>query len=228
MNPLPLMLFAAGFGTRMKPLTDDMPKPMIKVAGKTLIDHALTLSQAAGCAPIVANLHYKADQLKRHLEGTGVVTVVEQPEILDTGGGLRNALGHLGHGAVVTMNTDAVWSGANPIDLLHQTWNPETMDALLIGIPSENARGHAAAGDFSIDEDGRLTRGPGMIYGGVQIINTKLLQDIPEKVFSLNLLWDRMLIRKRLFGVVYSGFWCDVGHPAGIKEAEAMLNSARV
>lgn len=228
MMPLPLMMFAAGFGTRMKPLTDDRPKPLIEVAGKPLFDHALELGRDAGCTPIVANLHYKADQLEQHLAGTGVITMIEWPEILDTGGGLRNALNRLGDNTVVTMNTDAVWAGPNPIDLLQDAWEPDRMDAMLIGIRLENARGYDGAGDFTLAEDGRLSRGAGLLYGGVQIIKTDLLLDISEPVFSLNLLWDAMLSRKRLFGLPYPGLWCDVGHPAGISRAEEMLASASV
>lgn len=228
MTPLPLMLFAAGFGTRMKPLTDDRPKPLIKVAGKPLVDHALELAQDADCTPIVANLHYRADQLEHHLAGTGVVTLVEQPDILDTGGGLRNALDVLGGGTVVTMNTDAVWSGPNPIDLLGQAWDPDRMDALLIGIELTRAIGYDGTGDFTLGQDGKLTRGPGVLYGGVQIIKTELLHDIPESVFSLNVLWNVMLNRERLFGLSYPGHWCDVGHPAGIAQAEEMLAGTHV
>ncbi|GLT08545.1 nucleotidyltransferase [Sulfitobacter porphyrae] len=228
MSPLPLMLFAAGFGTRMKPLTDDRPKPLIEVAGKPLVDHALDLAQEADCTPIVANLHYRAEQLEHHLAGTGVVTLVERPDILDTGGGLRNALGVLGGDTVVTMNTDAIWSGPNPIDLLQRAWEPDRMDALLICIELARATGYDGTGDFTLGPDGRLIRGPGVLYGGVQIIKTELLHDIPENVFSLNLLWNMMLDSKRLFGLSYPGFWCDVGHPAGIAQAEEMLAGSNV
>ncbi|QFT58283.1 Bifunctional protein GlmU [Sulfitobacter sp. THAF37] len=228
MTALPLMLFAAGFGTRMKPLTDDRPKPLIQVAGKPLVDHALALGRDAGCAPIVANLHYKAEQLERHLAGTEVITLREQPDILDTGGGLRNAGPTLGQDTVVTMNTDAIWAGPNPINLLRQAWKPEQMDALLIAIPLQQARGYDGAGDFTLEPDGRLTRGPGLLFGGVQIVKTTLLPQIPERVFSLNRLWDMMHERGRLFGLRYPGSWCDVGHPAGIGVAEDMLAAAGV
>lgn len=224
----PLMLFAAGLGTRMKPLTDKRPKPLIPVAGKALIDHALDLARAADCGPIVANLHYLPEMLTAHLEGTGVQTVLEMPQILETGGGLRNALPLLGPGPVMTLNTDAVWAGPNPLRQLAEAWDPATMDALLIGVPPARAVGHAGAGDFTLSADGRLSRGGGLIYGGAQIINPALLDDIDETAFSLNLIWDRMLAAGRLFGLRYSGQWCDVGHPEGIDEAEAMLASARV
>ena len=228
MRNLPLMMFAAGFGTRMKPLTQDMPKPLIQIAGKPLVDYALALGRGANCHPIVANLHYKAEQLETHLSGTGVLTILELPDILETGGGLRNALPLLGDSPVITMNTDAVWSGPNPIPLLQQAWDPEQMDALLISIPRANAIGHTGKDDFTIGADGRLKRGPGVVYGGVQIIKTELLHQIDEQAFSLNVLWNRMLSEDRLFGLTYPGFWCDVGHPSGIDLAEKMLALADV
>ena len=224
----PLLMFAAGFGTRMRPLTDDRPKPLIEVAGRPLIDHALALGQAAGCAPIAANLHYRAGMLDRHLAPQGVVTVTETPDILDTGGGLKNALPLLGEGAVVTMNTDAIWAGPNPIGLLMEAWRPETMDALLICLDPEDAVGHAGAGDFRMDSDGRLTRGPGFVFGGVQIIRAGLVRDMPERVFSLNAVWDRIGAEGRLFGLRYPGKWCDVGHPGGIALAEDLLRQSHV
>lgn len=217
------MMFAAGFGTRMKHLTQTQPKPMIKVAGRPLIDHALTLALAARPARIVANLHYKPEALARHLNAQGVQTIIERPDILETGGGLRNALPLLGAGPVYTMNTDAIWRGPNPLHLLQDAWRSDDMDALLIGIPPEHAIGHMGAGDFAIADDGRLQRGPGLIYGGVQIIKTDMLMQIDAEKFSLNLLWDKMLEQNRLYGLTYPGQWCDVGHPGGIAQAEALL-----
>lgn len=221
-------MFAAGFGTRMKALTQDRPKPLIEVAGKPLIDHALALAEDAGCTPIVANLHYKAEMLTAYLGPKGVQTIAEAPDILETGGGLRHALPLLGNGPVMTSNTDAVWAGPNPIRALLSTWDAERMDALLICIPKEQAIGHEGQGDFILSPEGRITRGPGAVYGGIQILKTDLLHDIPEPVFSLNRVWDMMLDRDRLFGLSYSGHWCDVGHPAGITMAEEMLNRHHV
>jgi len=217
------MLFAAGFGTRMKHLTADRPKPMVPVGGRPLIDHAIALAQDIAPPRIVANLHYRPETLAAHLKGAGVETVLEMPQILETGGGLRNALPLLGAGPVITMNTDAVWHGPNPLRLLLDAWDPARMDALLMGIPPERAQEHRGAGDFAIDGDGRLTRGAGVVYGGVQIIKTGLLRDIAEQAFSLNRLWDVMLAARRMYGLRYDGDWCDVGHPAGVKTAEALL-----
>lgn len=227
-SPGSLMLFAAGFGTRMRPLTDDRPKPMIKVAGRPLIDYALDQTTDLALDRIVANTHYKPEPLKRYLAGRGVETLLESPEILDTGGGLRNALPLLGQGPVFTLNTDAVWLGPSPLELLRAAWQPEVMDALLICIPVAQTHGYDGNGDFQIDTKGHLIRGQGYVYGGAQIIKTDRLKDIPEAKFSLNVLWDLMLKQTRLFGLSYPGQWCDVGHPAGIGIAETLLAQGNV
>ncbi|MDK3017835.1 nucleotidyltransferase family protein [Pseudodonghicola flavimaris] len=223
-TPQAAMLFAAGFGTRMAPLTQDRPKPLIPVAGRPLIDHALDLVRPLGLARIVANLHYRAEMLEAHLAPLGVRTSVETPEILDTGGGLRQALPLLGPGPVFTLNSDAIWSGPNPLELLRAVWDGNRMDALLIGIAPERALGHKGAGDFTADAEGRvLARGPGLIYGGAQILTPTLLDQVPDRVFSLNRVWDLMQARGRLFVLEYPGQWCDVGHPGGIALAESLL-----
>ena len=219
------MLFAAGFGTRMKHLTADRPKPMVEVAGAPLIDHALGLAKAIAPPVIVANLHYRPEALLAHLTPLGVKTIVETPEILETGGGLRNAHPLLGDGPVITMNTDAIWRGPNPLRLLLEAWDPTKMDALLMGVPPAQALEHTGDGDFTIAPDGRLTRGAGVVYGGVQIIKTDLLSTVDQDTFSLNMVWDKMLEKRSMFGLTYPAKWCDVGHPDGVKTAEALLNT---
>lgn len=226
--PTALMLFAAGFGTRMKPLTDHRPKPMIPVAGKPLIDHALEIARDANCALIVANLHYLPGPLIAHLHPQGVQTIIEEPDILETGGGVRNALPVLGHDPILTLNSDAIWLGPNPLTLLQKAWRPDEMDALLLCLPPEQTQGFQGGGDFVIDSNGRLSRGPGVIYGGAQILKTSLLSEVAETAFSLNVIWDKMLARGRLFGLIYPGLWCDVGHPDGITLAEEMIKTHHV
>ncbi len=221
------MLFAAGFGTRMGALTADRPKPMVCVAGKPLIDHALALVNAIGPEKIVINTHYRPDHLVSHLKGTEIL-ISHEDEILETGGGLRAALPLLGSGPVFTMNTDAVWLGPNPLDQLTQLWDPDRMDALLLCIKRNLAIGHAGQGDFEFEKSGQARRGPGDVYSGLQIIKTDILYDIPDTVFSLNLLWDKMLAERRLFAATYSGKWCDVGTPEGIQLAEGMLGYPHV
>lgn len=226
--PQAVMLFAAGFGTRMGQLTADQPKPMIPVGGRSLIQHALDLAEAAGIARKVVNLHYKAEMLAAHLEAQDVLLSVESPDILETGGGLRHALPLLGEGPVFTMNTDAIWKGPNPLRVALEAWDGDKMDALLVCLAPEQALGHAGQGDFLADAQGRLQRGAGLVYGGVQIIKTAGLADIAQDAFSLNLLWDRMLAKGRLFGVAYPGLWCDVGRPEGIAMAEGLLDARDV
>lgn len=220
------MIFAAGFGTRMAPLTDDRPKPLVEVGGRALIDHALALAEGQGIGRIVVNAHYRAPQLIAHLAGRAVQVLTEAPEILETGGGLKAALPVLGPGPVFTLNSDAVWTGPNPLATLVGAWDPARMEALLLLLPPANARGHSGAGDFVRGADGRLTRGPGLVFSGAQIVNPARLAEIPDRVFSLNRLWDRLAAEGRLHGVMHPGGWCDVGRPASIALAEAMLAEA--
>jgi MurNAc alpha-1-phosphate uridylyltransferase len=223
-----VMLFAAGFGTRMGALTRVQPKPLIPVAGRPLIDHTLDLARELGPQQIVANTHYKAEMLINHLEPHGVRISDEQPDILDTGGGLRHALPMLGPDPVATMNTDAIWKGPNPLRLALDHWTPDDMDALLVCVPISRAVGRKGGGDFAVDPQGRISRGGDRVYGGVQILKTDGLQHIDQSAFSLNLLWNRMLDKGRLFAVEYPGYWCDVGHPEGIHLAEELLRGRDV
>ncbi|WP_371170212.1 nucleotidyltransferase family protein [Aliiroseovarius sp. 2305UL8-7] len=221
------MIFAAGRGTRMGELTKDLPKPLINVAGKPLIDHALALINNSSVQDCVVNVHYLADQIVDHLDGSDAV-ISRETTLLETGGGLKQALTLLNSVEIVTLNSDAVWAGSNPIHMLLNAWDPGKMDALLMLVPPENAIGHKGKGDFILSEDGSLQRGPGMIYPGCQIIKTDCVKTVEEDVFSLNVVWDRLLAEKRIHGVEYDGEWCDVGHPRGIVLAEEMLERSRV
>ncbi|SPF79533.1 nucleotidyltransferase family protein [Pseudoprimorskyibacter insulae] len=225
MMPDAIMLFAAGFGTRMRHLTQDRPKPLVPVAGKPLLQHAL--DQVAGYGPLrcVANAHYHADQVQDYLRGTDVAVSVETGEILDTGGGLRRALPLLASHTVFTMNTDAVWKGANGLAQLSKAWNPSRMDALMLCVPKAQTFGHDGDGNITLGADGRLRWGQGMVYSGLQIIKADALDLVPAPIFSLRRVWDALEARGRLFGVAYSGQWCDVGSPEGVELAEKMLSS---
>ncbi|WP_456388510.1 nucleotidyltransferase family protein [Profundibacter sp.] len=221
-TPDTLMLFAAGFGTRMGGLTTNCPKPLIKVANKALIDHALEIVEEAGIETIIANTHYLPELLKSHLANRNVI-LSHEAEILETGGGLKHALPLLGTDPVFTLNTDAIWTGSNPLMTLASAWDPGKMDALLLLVSRANAKGYSASGDFLQADDGTIKRGHGDVYTGAQIIKTDGLKSIPEDKFSLHSLWDQMYDAGRIFGVMHGGGWCDVGSPAGIEIAEIML-----
>ena len=225
------MVYAAGFGTRMGGLVDHKPKPLLEVAGKPLLEHALEVVAGANVKTCAVNAHYKADSIVRYLEDRPEISVlVEYPEILDTGGGLLNALPILGSGPAFTLNADAVWSGPNPIECLNREWNPEKMDALLLVVSLANARGHLGSGDFSMLPDGQLRRGAGaedFVYTGIQIIRTDLLSEFGPGAFSIVPVWARMGASQKLFGTVYGGFWADAGTPHGLACAERMLAAVR-
>ena len=222
------MLFAAGFGTRMGHLTATQPKPLIKVAGLPLIDHARHIAAQAGISLLVANLHYLGKQLADHLDGSDVRLSWEHDCILDTGGGLKAALAFLGDGPVLTLNTDAVWTGSNPLTQLLQAWDGDRMDQLFLLLPAAQARSATGRSDFVMDNSGRVdwSKGrDGYLYLGAQIIHPRLLTE-SAAAFSLHAPWTRAMAAGRAFGVVHQGNWCDVGHPGGIAQAEAMLRDA--
>ena len=231
MRPFPLMLFAAGFGTRMGALTAHMPKPLIAVDGQPLIDRALALAEAANVDRIVVNLHYLGQQIIDHLQGRSVQFSWERDVILETGGGLRAAVPLLGNGPVFTLNTDAVWTNQSALIQLLHAWDDRKMDALVLLLPADLTTGHGGSGDFLLAEDGKVSRArgkAGLVYLGAQIIRTDLLAKVTAQAFSLNLIWDQMIGLGRAYGVVYNGSWCDVGSPEGIARATEMLSAAAV
>ena len=227
MRQLPVMLFAAGFGTRMGALTAHQPKPMVHVAGKPLIDHALALTDDASLTDITVNLHYRGDQIVRHLHNRKIKFSNETSQILETGGGLKAAACLLGQSPVLTLNTDAVWTGENPLTQLLQAWDPDRMDALLLLLPANQALGHSGTGDFLINDAGQISRAKGAkapIYLGAQILKTETVSAMSETVFGLNTIWDQMIAEGRAYGLMHNGGWCDVGRPEGIKLAEDLLH----
>ncbi|MEJ6392940.1 phosphotransferase [Gymnodinialimonas sp. 2305UL16-5] len=218
------LILAAGFGKRMGDLTKDLPKPLIKVAGKPLLDHALDIARDASIAHIMVNAHYHADQIERHLP-SDVTCLVETPEILDSGGAVKNAMRHAHGDILVSLNADNVWAGPNPISMLRKAFDETRMDVLLLLVPLHRAVGRTEGPDFSIDADGRLTlnkQDGSHVYTGAQILNAKPAIDDPRDVFSLMDVWQNCQAKGRLFGLVYPGTWADVGHAAGIAAAEAM------
>jgi MurNAc alpha-1-phosphate uridylyltransferase len=228
MTPRAAMIFAAGLGTRMGELTRARPKPLIEVAGRPLIDHALALVRAAGVGRVVVNTHAHAEQMRAHLARVAPdVLISHEPERLETGGGLKRARPLLGEGPVFTLNADMVWRGGNPLETLAAAWRPG-MGALLCLVPRAAAVGHAGAGDFFLGPDGRLARRGAaaeaeFVYAGAEIIELSALDGFDADAFSLNPVWDALNADGRLHGVVHRGGWVDVGRPEGIALAEAEL-----
>jgi MurNAc alpha-1-phosphate uridylyltransferase len=229
MQPKAAMIFAAGFGKRMAPLTDGTPKPMLKVLNTPLIDHAFALLRSTSIKKFVVNTHYLAQQVEDHVSSIeGAVYLREVPDLLETGGGLKNALPLLGAGPVVTVNSDLIFTEGSPLPALMAVWNPEKMDALLALVPIENTIAHNGAGDFFCDPEGRLSRkgaqvSAPFVYTGVQIVKTDGLAKISDRVFSLNKLWDQMIATRRAYGMIYPGQWVDIGTPTGFAAAEQVL-----
>ncbi len=218
-----LMIFAAGKGTRMAPLTDVTPKPLIRVGGQTLLDRAVTLGRQGGAGRIVVNTHHLGEQVVAHLAGSDVAISDESDLLRETGGGLRHAAPLLAPGPVITLNPDVVWTGPNPVAALLANWRDD-MEALLALVPLARARGRVGGGDFALDAAGRISRKGDWVYAGAQIVRPERLAEIGEEVFSLNRLWDMMIAGGGAYGLVHAGGWCDVGRPENIAEAEAQLS----
>lgn len=228
------MLMSAGLGKRMRPLTAMQPKPLVKVAGQALIDHALDRIEEAGIHRTIVNVHYLADSIEAHLRvrarrtGADYVISDERALLLETGGGLVHALPMLGERPFLCANSDNLWVNG-PIDSIRALagrWDDAQMDALLLMVPHARATGHKGAGDFRMDPLGRLTRRqPGRIapfvFTGVQILSPRLIADPPKEVFSTNIFWDRAIAAGRAFGFVHPGLWFDVGTPEAIPLVEA-------
>lgn len=233
--PKTAMVMAAGLGKRMRPLTATRPKPLIEVAGKPLIDHALDRLRAAGVAKAVVNVHYLASAIEAHLrnrvEGIEIAISDERKLLLETGGGLVAALPLLDADPFLVVNSDNLWIDG-PVDalkLLASFWDDERMDALLLLVPLARAHCHTGRGDFHMNAVGQLRRrrphgvAP-FVYTGIQIVSKRLFAgDLPEGPFSTNLLWDRAIEAGRCYGAVHQGLWFDVGRPESIKMAEEML-----
>ncbi|MGB8314576.1 MAG: nucleotidyltransferase family protein [Aestuariivirga sp.] len=225
------MILAAGLGLRMRPLTDHMPKPLIKVAGKRLIDYGMDHLREAGVEKVVVNGHYLADQIVAwaKLQTTpDVIYSNEQPEILDTGGGIAKALPLLGDEPFFVLNSDSFWiDGETPaLARLREAWDDATMDCLLLLCPVDRTIGYDGQGDFSLPNDGRLKRqrgGSALAYIGGYLVHHRLFKDAPSSKFSMNLLWDRAISKGRLHGLAHEGKWFHVGTPAAIGLAEAEL-----
>ena len=228
------MVMAAGLGKRMRPLTASRPKPLVEVAGKALIDHALDRLRAAGIHKVVVNVHYLADSLEAHLKARAsdfeVKISDERKLLMETGGGMIQAEPMIGADPFLVVNSDNYWidGPADTLQLLASLWRENEMDALLLVVPQARAGNHRGQGDFHMTADGRLLRrqkgkiAP-FVFTGIQMISKRLLRDAPDGPFSTNILWDRAIADGRCFGAVHQGLWFDVGNPAAIKATERAL-----
>jgi MurNAc alpha-1-phosphate uridylyltransferase len=233
--PKTAMVMAAGLGKRMRPLTATRPKPLIKVAGQTLLDHVLDRVRAAGIRRVVVNVHYLADaieaHLKTHASDLDVTISDERTQLMETGGGLVQARQLIGDQPFVVVNADNFWldGPTDAIRALAAAWNDATMDALLLVVPLARAHCHGGQGDFYLDARGRITgrRKPGrvapFVYTGVQILSPRVIADWPEGPFSTMLFWERAIAAGRAYAVVHQGLWFDVGTPGAVKIVEAEL-----
>jgi MurNAc alpha-1-phosphate uridylyltransferase len=231
--PRTAMVLAAGLGERMRPLTARIPKPLVPVAGKPLIDHVLDRLAAAGIERAVVNVHYLADLIERHLTGRTRPRIVisdEREKLLNTGGGVVKALGVIGSEPFIHVNSDTIWiDGVKPnLERLAEAFDPARMDALLLLAPVSTSIGYAGRGDFTMATDGRLKRRPErdvapFVYAGAAILRPELFKDAPAGAFPLTALFHRAEESGRLHGLRLEGVWMHVGTPQAIAEAEAAI-----
>ncbi len=230
------MVMAAGLGKRMRPLTNDRPKALVSVAGKTLLDHILDRLADAGVERAVVNAHHFADRLEDHLAArSGAPAIVvsdERDQLLETGGALVKARPLLGEDPIYVANADPVWRediGSEPaLTMLQRLWDSDCMDALLLLARQDRSMGYDGRGDFLLAEDGRIARrgeaaSAPHVYAGVQLFSPKLIDGFPLECFSLNAMWDKALASGRAHGAVLNGEWMHVGDPAARDEAEKRL-----
>jgi len=231
------MIMAAGLGTRMRPLTNDRPKPLVEVRGRALIDHAIDRLVAADVAMIVVNIHHHAEMLRVHLAKRKDVEIIisdESDALLDSGGGIAKALALFRSEPFFTHNSDSVWveGAGSALKQMKTRWNPDTMDSLMLVAPTVNALCYEGRGDFTMDAEGRLARvaeqrvAP-FVWIGVQILHPRLFDGAPKGKFSINPLWDRAIERGRLFGTRLDGTWMHIDRPDAIKDAEDFLADRR-
>ncbi len=229
------MVLAAGKGTRMQPLTERLPKPMVEVAGKALIDHVLDRLDEAGIRESVVNVHHHADLLEAHLSTRTAPPHLhisdERGQLLETGGGVRKALHYFGDAPFLAINSDTIWiEGIRPnLGRLREQFDPGRMDALLLVASSALSIGYDGAGDFLMDADGHLSRrGERMVvpfvYAGACVLKPELFADMPDGPFSLNRAFDKADEAGRLFGLRLEGVWMHVGTPEAIGLAEDAIS----
>jgi MurNAc alpha-1-phosphate uridylyltransferase len=227
------MVLAAGLGKRMRPITDTIPKPLVRIGGRTMLDHALDRLDAAGIETAVVNVHHLAEQIEKHLaarERPRIVISDERAELLETGGGIAKALPLLGADAFIVLNSDSLWieGPQSNVARMIACWNHATMDILLLLASAATSVGYDGLGDFAMDAGGHLRRRrerevTPFVYAGVAIMKPELFRDAPQGAFSLNRLFDRAIEAGRLHGQRLDGEWLHVGTPEAIEAADARI-----
>jgi MurNAc alpha-1-phosphate uridylyltransferase len=234
------MILAAGLGTRMRPITDKIPKPLVRVSGNAMIDYSIDALKRAGVSTVAVNVHYLADQMESHLAqvtGLNVLISDERDALLNSGGGLAKGLSLLGRDPVYVMNADLFWvgepdKGPTNLERLEAMFDANKMDMALLCVQLENTTGHGGKPDFSMDTDGRLVRykdrpeSP-VVYAGALVLKPDLLDDAPNEPFNLNIYFDRAIATGRLYGMILNGHWLHIGTPEAILDAEASISRIR-
>lgn len=223
------MILAAGLGKRMQPLTYTLPKPLIPVAGKTMLERTFAHIKELGLSNIVINTHYLAHQVEEVVKILHPDTLISYEEtLLETGGGIKRALPLLKGNAFFTLNGDSIWTGLQSLKTMETAWNEDQMDARLLLVPREHAHGYEGRGDFFMAKDGRLKRPiQGMeapyVYIGVQITQHGLFHKAPQGPFSINVLWNKALEKGRLYGHLHQGEWFHISTPECLRKYEPLI-----
>jgi MurNAc alpha-1-phosphate uridylyltransferase len=232
-KPTTAMVLAAGLGTRIAAASNGLPKPLVPLGGKALIDHVLDRHVQAGIQRAIVNVHHKADLIEAHLKGRRAPKIEisdERDSLLDTGGGVKRALPRLGQGPILIHNSDSVWIegvGSN-LARLYQAWSENCMDCLMLLALTSQSLGYHGLGDFAFEADGRIRRRAEQeivpfAFAGVSLAHPRLLEGSPDGAFSLNRAWDEAIARGRAFGVRLEGTWMHVGTPHALVQAEQLL-----
>lgn len=232
-GPKKAMVLAAGLGQRLRPITNNLPKPLIKIANCTLLDHTLDHLVAAGVECAVVNIHYLADQIKQHLTSRNDLEIIissEESNLLETGGGVKKALEIFSNEPFYISNADVFWldGPTKALGRVIEQWDDSKMDALLMLHSTVEAYGYSGNGDFEVDANGKLSRRlereiTPYLFTGLQIIHPRIFKGTPEGKFSLNVIYDRAIEVGRLYGVVHDGEWFHIGTPDGLAEAESYM-----
>ncbi|MBK8160798.1 MAG: nucleotidyltransferase family protein [Rhodospirillaceae bacterium] len=231
--PRTAMIMAAGYGTRLRPYTDTVPKALVPVLGVPMLDVVLNRLQAVGVKRVVINLHHLGEKIREHLKDRRDLEILysEETEILETGGGIVKALPLLGDEPFYAVNAKIIWLNGK-IDALVRlaaSWDEARMDALLLLQPTVTAVGYDGKGDFTMDQEGRVRRRHAwevapFLYAGIQICHPRLFRDAPQGAFSTNVVWDRAIEEDRLFGLRHDGEWYHVSTPQHLADVERHLS----